>query len=115
MLSFSLAAARSELGREDPSSSWTRGELRQQTADLLSYSVCFLAATKSLSIAKGHEENFYKRRYYHSLGGWMRSRVCIQLSEGNISYKYKVGRLHVGRLVLAICFDSGNSHFAWLR
>lgn len=118
-LSFSLAAAetmaRSELGREDPSSPGTWGELRQWTASLLSCSMYFLAATKSLSIVNGHEENFYEGRYYHSLGGWMWSRVCIQLSEETASCKHKVGWLKVSRLVLAICFDSGNSCFAWLR
>lgn len=116
-LSFSLAAAetiaRSQLGREDPCHSGIWGELREQTASLLSCSVCVLAATKCLSIANGHEI-FYKGRYYHRLGGWVWSRVCIHLSEGTTGYKYKVGWLQVGRLALAICFDSGNSQFAWL-
>lgn len=45
--------------------------------------------------------------------GWTWSGVCIQLNEGTTSYKHKVGWLCLGILVLATCFDSENSNFAW--
>lgn len=64
----------------------------QQKTSLLSCSLYVLAATKSP----------YKARYYHSLGEWVWSGLCTQLSEGTTGYKYKVGELHVGRLVLAM-------------
>lgn len=44
---------------------------------------------------------------------WTWSGVCIQLNEGTTSYKHKVGWLCLGILVLATCFDSENSNFAW--